>query len=257
MQQQSVDVNDLTRLVAAAGADLPAAAAEPLAVYLEMLCRWNAAMNLTGARTWQEAVTRLAVDSFHLAAFLDSLSLPAEPLSWDLGSGAGLPGIPLRLVWTRGAYYLVEVREKRALFLSSVLSRLQLPATHVFRGSVEHFFQGQHCPADCIVSRAFMPWRNLLDLTRAAFAARGGFDHSFPDARAGSLARALATQGRARLYGGRERALVLGSESVSNHRPCRKRRGSRRGQLRRVGGCGRRKSSRAGRDAARIPPACG
>lgn len=166
MQQQSVDVNDLTRLVAAAGADLPAAAAEPLAVYLEMLCRWERGHEPHGARTWQEAVTRLAVDSFHLAAFLDSLSLPAEPLSWDLGSGAGLPGIPLRLVWTRGAYYLVEVREKRALFLSSVLSRLQLPATHVFRGSVEHFFQGQHCPADCIVSRAFMPWRNLLDLTR-------------------------------------------------------------------------------------------
>lgn len=243
MQQQSVDVNDLTRLVAAAGADLPAAAAEPLAVYLEMLCRWNAAMNLTGARTWQEAVTRLAVDSFHLAAFLDSLSLPAEPLSWDLGSGAGLPGIPLRLVWTRGAYYLVEVREKRALFLSSVLSRLQLPATHVFRGSVEHFFQGQHCPADCIVSRAFMPWRNLLDLTRPHLRPEGVLIILSLTPGAGSLARALATQGRARLYGGRDRALVLGSESVSNHRPCRKRRGSRRGQLRRVGGCGRRKAA--------------
>lgn len=165
MQQQTVNIKELARLVAASGADLPAAALEPLAVYLEMLCRWNAAMNLTGARTWQDALTRLAVDSFHLAAFLETLALPPAPLSWDLGSGAGLPGIPLRLIWTRGAYYLVEVREKRALFLSSVLSRLQLPATHVFRGSVEHFFQGQYCPADCIVSRAFMPWRNLLDLT--------------------------------------------------------------------------------------------
>ncbi|WP_165072260.1 RsmG family class I SAM-dependent methyltransferase [Desulfovibrio sp. ZJ200] len=164
MQQQTVDLKELARLAAASGADLPATALEPLAVYLEMLCRWNTAMNLTGARNWQDALTRLAVDSFHLAAFLDSLDLPAAPLSWDLGSGAGLPGIPLRLVWTRGAYYLVEVREKRALFLSSVLSRLRLPATHVFRGSVEHFFQGQCCPADCIVSRAFMPWRNLLDL---------------------------------------------------------------------------------------------
>lgn len=56
MQQQSVDVNDLTRLVAAAGADLPAAAAEPLAVYLEMLCRWerghepHGRANLAGGR---------------------------------------------------------------------------------------------------------------------------------------------------------------------------------------------------------------
>lgn len=165
MRQETVDIKELTRLVTATGADLPAAALKPLTVYLEMLCRWNAAMNLTGARTWQDVLTRLAADSFHLAAFLDSLPLPAAPLSWDLGSGAGLPGIPLRLVWTKGAYYLIEVREKRALFLSSVLSRLQLPATHVFRGSVQHFFQGQYCPADCIISRAFMPWRNLLDLT--------------------------------------------------------------------------------------------
>ena len=60
---------------------------------------------------------------------------------------------------------MVEVREKRALFLSSVLSQTSLPSTHVFRGPVEHFFQGQYHPADCIVSRAFMPWRQLLDLT--------------------------------------------------------------------------------------------
>ena len=59
---------------------------------------------------------------------------------------------------------MIEVREKRALFISSVLSRLQLPSTHVFRGPVEHFFQGQYYKADCILSRAFMPWRQLLDL---------------------------------------------------------------------------------------------
>lgn len=61
---------------------------------------------------------------------------------------------------------MVEVREKRAIFLSNALARLDMSATHVFRGTVEHFFQGQCCPADCIVSRAFMPWRELLDLVR-------------------------------------------------------------------------------------------
>lgn len=165
MQRQTVDREELARLTAATGAVVPLSALEPLAVYLEMLCQWNAAMNLVGPRSWRDVLNRLVADSFHLAAFLEELPLPPQPLSWDLGSGAGLPGIPLRLIWTRGAYYLVEVREKRALFLSSVLSRLQLPATHVFRGPVEHFFQGQYYPADCIVSRAFMPWPELLDLT--------------------------------------------------------------------------------------------
>lgn len=164
-EQQAVDRKDLATLAAASGIDVPPGAVEPLAVYLEMLCQWNAVMNLVGARSWRDILTRLAADSFHLAAFLEELPLPEQPLTWDLGSGAGLPGIPLRMVWTRGSYYLVEVRQKRALFLSSVLARLRLPSTHVFRGSVEHFFQGQHCPADCIVSRAFMPWPDLLDLT--------------------------------------------------------------------------------------------
>jgi Predicted S-adenosylmethionine-dependent methyltransferase involved in bacterial cell division len=54
---------------------------------------------------------------------------------------------------------MVEVREKRALFISSVLSRLQLTSTHIFRGPVEHFFQGQYYKADCILSRAFMDAR--------------------------------------------------------------------------------------------------
>ena len=173
MQRQSVDRKELARLVAATGAEVPQAALEPLAEYLEMLCQWNKAMNLVGPHTWQDILGRLAVDSFHLAAFLDKLDLPEAPLCWDLGAGAGLPGIPLRMVWTRGAYYMVEVREKRALFISSVLSRLQLPSTHVFRGPVEHFFQGQYYKADCILSRAFMPWRQLLELAEPRLHANG------------------------------------------------------------------------------------
>ena len=173
MQRKSVDRKELARLVAATGAEVPQAALEPLAEYLEMLCQWNKAMNLVGPHTWQDILGRLAVDSFHLAAFLDKLDLPEAPLCWDLGAGAGLPGIPLRMVWTHGAYYMVEVREKRALFISSVLSRLQLPSTHVFRGPVEHFFQGQYYKADCILSRAFMPWRQLLELAGPRLHATG------------------------------------------------------------------------------------
>ena len=165
-EQRTVDRKDLAALAAASGIDVPPEALEPLAVYLEMLCQWNAAMNLVGARSWRDILTRLAADSFHLASFLEELPLPEQPLTWDLGSGAGLPGVPLRMVWTRGEYYMVEAREKRALFLSSALARLRLPSTHVFCGSVEHFFQGQYYPADCIVSRAFMPWPELLELTR-------------------------------------------------------------------------------------------
>ena len=105
MQRQSVDRKELARLVAATGAEVPQAALEPLAEYLEMLCQWNKAMNLVGPHTWQDIFGRLAVDSFHLADFLNKLDLPEAPLCWDLGAGAGLPGIPLRMVWRRGAHH--------------------------------------------------------------------------------------------------------------------------------------------------------
>lgn len=102
MQRQAVDRKELARLAAATGADVPQEALEPLGVYLEMLCQWNKAMNLVGPHSWQDMLTRLVADSFHLASFLDSLSVPAAPLTWDLGAGAGLPGIPLRMLWTKG-----------------------------------------------------------------------------------------------------------------------------------------------------------
>ena len=156
-----------------AGLDIPDRALPPLAAYLDRLLRWNSVMNLVGARDWREALSNLVGDSFHLAAFLDGLPLPAEPLCWDLGSGAGLPGIPLRMIWQRGDYWLVEAREKRALFLSQTLHSLRLPRTHVYRGRAEAFFAGQARGADGVISRAFMPPRPLLDLLAPRLAPGG------------------------------------------------------------------------------------
>jgi 16S rRNA (guanine527-N7)-methyltransferase len=107
------------------------------------------------------------MDSFHLNAFLRSQVLPALPASpscWDLGSGAGLPGIPLRILWNEGDYWMVESRDKRTIFLSTVLARSPIPGTHVFHGRAEQFMEGKK--ADLIVSRAFMPWKELLEFIK-------------------------------------------------------------------------------------------
>ncbi len=134
--------------------------------YMDILLHWNKVMNLVGAVQKQELFETLIVDSLHLAHFLDRLPLVSSPICWDLGAGAGLPGIPLRTIWQRGQYWLVESREKRALFLQTVLARLFLKNTHVFHGRAEHFMS-KHGNADLIVSRAFMPWRELLCFVRA------------------------------------------------------------------------------------------
>ncbi len=148
---------------------------EPLAVYLSLLMRWNKVMNLVGARHWHECMTNLIVDSFHLAKFLRSLPLEMTDdfQTLDLGAGAGLPGIPLRMAWQEGQYHLIEVREKRALFLGNVLAQIPLPGTQVFRGRVEEFFAKAQKPAQMIVSRAFMPWAQMLELVEPALAPEG------------------------------------------------------------------------------------
>ena len=168
-----VSPETVAALCRAVSCPAPEAAMPDLAVYLELLMRWNKAMNLVGARTWQSALSRLIADSFHLAGFLDALEIGPEPLSWDLGAGAGLPGIPLRMAWSKGRYWLVEAREKRALFLSTVLSRISLPGTRVFRGRAEAFFAAQENKADLILSRAFLPWPEVLELVRGRLAPGG------------------------------------------------------------------------------------
>ncbi len=133
-----------------------------LSIYLDQLLAWNKVLNLSAFNNREKIMQELIADSFYLADFLTGiLGEDARPFTADLGAGAGLPGIPLRLVWRAGTYTLVEAREKRALFLTNVLSRLKLPDTFVFRGMAEKFFQSADRKINCIVSRAFMPWPKL------------------------------------------------------------------------------------------------
>jgi len=162
-----------------AGFKLAPEQAEALSRYLTLLLKWNRAMNLVGRAGWPDVFRDLAADSLHLAAFLPRLSLPRGPLTLDLGAGAGLPGIPLRVLWDKGDYVLVELREKRAVFLTQAVGALKLPRTHVLRGRAEEALdalaslpglgladaagQGER-RADLVLSRAFMPWPKLLPL---------------------------------------------------------------------------------------------
>ena len=146
-----------------------------LEIYLSLLMRMRRVTNLVGATTREEAFI-LCADSFFLASFLEKLALPPDAEIWDPGAGAGLPGIPLRMVRRQGRYTMIESREKRVLFIKTALARLDLPRTFVAHERAEHFFarataEGRH--ADCIVSRAFMPWQKLLDFTCDALAPDG------------------------------------------------------------------------------------
>ena len=174
MRSSSVSPYDLHDWGKRAGFELAEDTLHPLADYLTLLMQWNKVMNLVGTRTAEETFSTLVVDSLHLGRFLREHLTLASPCCWDLGSGAGLPGLPLRMIWQDGEYWMVEAREKRALFLSTVLAKHPLPRTHVFRGRAEAFMAGPPArTADLVVSRAFMPWPKVLELVREALTPAG------------------------------------------------------------------------------------
>ncbi|OEU68586.1 MAG: 16S rRNA (guanine(527)-N(7))-methyltransferase RsmG [Desulfovibrio sp. S3730MH75] len=146
--------------------------ARVLAYYLTLLVKWNKAMNLVGPKGWEEIFHSLIIDSLYLADFLNSLDLPENPTTLDLGAGAGLPGIPLRTVWQSGNYQLVESRQKRTIFMRTALQVMKLPRTEVFHGRAEAL-PSETFPADIILSKAFMPWKELLPFVKSMLVKNG------------------------------------------------------------------------------------
>jgi 16S rRNA (guanine527-N7)-methyltransferase len=169
---------EATAEAARIGFALEPAQAERLARYLTLLLKWSRAMNLVGKTGWPEVFRDLAADSLHLAEFLKELPQPAEPLTLDLGAGAGLPGIPLRCVWAAGDYVMVELREKRAIFLRQAVAETGLKRVHVVHGRAEEAGAelarlGLAERADLVLSRAFMPWPKLLPLAAGLLGPQG------------------------------------------------------------------------------------
>lgn len=102
--------------------------------YLDLLMLWNRTHDLTGCRTAAEVVTRLFRDSLLFLGMLPE----REPLrAVDIGAGAGIPGLPLRLVLPSLRVSLIESRRKRVSFLRAVDRELRLQGVEVIEGRAE------------------------------------------------------------------------------------------------------------------------
>lgn len=111
---------------------LDPALAEPLARYLALLLRWNATYNLTAIRDPREMVTKHLLDSLAMAPFVD-----AVPTLADLGTGAGLPGIPLAIAVPSLRVTLVESAGKKARFMREAIRHLGLGNAEVAESRIE------------------------------------------------------------------------------------------------------------------------
>lgn len=114
------------------GVGLCPAVVDRLLGYLDLLERWNRVVNLTAIRARERMIPGHLLDSLSVVPYLGA----ATRLS-DLGSGAGLPGIPIALVRPDIRVRLVEAREKKARFLRQVVRELALRNVEVYAGRVE------------------------------------------------------------------------------------------------------------------------
>jgi 16S rRNA (guanine527-N7)-methyltransferase len=100
---------------------------------MELLCRWNQRINLTGFRDPLQIVTSLFAESFWAARLVGEEESPLL----DVGSGAGFPGLAMKLYCPPLRCYLVESRKKRAAFLSTVRRELALDGVFVISQPLE------------------------------------------------------------------------------------------------------------------------
>jgi len=108
--------------------------AAPLLEYLRLLHHWNRSYNLTAIRDPQAMVARHLLDSLSLVPFVE----PVRTLA-DLGTGPGLPGIPLALALPGLQVTLVESNGKKARFLREVVRVLALDNVQVAQSRIEVF----------------------------------------------------------------------------------------------------------------------
>ena len=128
---------------------------ERLSVYLDLLQRWQRAINLVGPGTLADPWRRHVLDSGQLAHHLPAAATNLV----DLGSGAGLPGMVLELLGARGVH-LIEADRRKAQFLREVARVTGAPAT-IHAARIE---QVRAWPAAVVTARALAPLPRLLAL---------------------------------------------------------------------------------------------
>jgi len=137
--------------------------------YIQLIEKWGKASNLTAIRSTFDMVGRHIIDSLSIVPYIKEQAHSVL----DVGTGAGLPGIPLSLVLKHHHFTLLDSSLKKQIFLQEVVQLLKLRnvTLECVRSEV---YQTQH-PFNTIVSRAFAPLSKMLCLTKHLLAPDGQF----------------------------------------------------------------------------------
>jgi 16S rRNA (guanine527-N7)-methyltransferase len=146
--------NKLSRLLKEAGISLTDHQKNQLVAYVEMLDKWNKAYNLTSVRDPDEMLVRHILDSIIVAPYLQGSRFI------DVGTGPGLPGIPLSIVRPESHFTLLDSLGKRVRFLRQVQHELMLENI---------------TPVHGVISRAFASLQDMINWCRHLSSEEGRF----------------------------------------------------------------------------------
>lgn len=160
-------LNKLNRLLDSAGITLPENQKQQLVGYVELLHKWNKAYNLTSVRRPEEMLVRHILDSIVVEPHLQGSRFI------DVGTGPGLPGIPLAIVRPDSHFTLLDSLGKRVRFLRQVQHELHLENITPVQSRVEEF--PAEPPFDGVISRAFASLTDMVTWCKHLPAENGRF----------------------------------------------------------------------------------
>jgi 16S rRNA (guanine527-N7)-methyltransferase len=134
-------------------------------LFLQEMGRWNQVHNLTAIESEQDSIRLHLIDSIAVLPVLRRFLKVPNPKIADLGSGGGLPAIPIAIVQPEWRLTLIEAIRKKTAFLQHVRGRLKLKNIEVLSERVEVVAVQQPAQFDAVISRAFTSLARFLELS--------------------------------------------------------------------------------------------
>lgn len=146
---------------------LPGTAQQKILAYLQQLHKWNQSYNLSGIKNIDEMMTFHILDSLAMASHIEG------ELIVDVGTGAGLPGIPLAIFFPDKKFILIDSNSKKTRFIFQTASLLELPNVQVIHKRIEDYECQQQ--VDIVTSRAFSSLADFVNSSQHLLQAQGKF----------------------------------------------------------------------------------
>ena len=160
-------IKQLERLISKTDLEVNSKQINLLSEYVLLLKKWNKAYNLTSIKNENDMLIKHIMDSLVVSSFLQGENFI------DVGTGPGLPGIPLSIINPNRTFFLLDSLGKRTRFLNHVKGTLNIKNINIVQSRVEKFIPD--IKFDGVLSRAFTSIPNMLELCNHLIDTKGFF----------------------------------------------------------------------------------